>query len=202
MAYLNVDLDYFTNRKVVRLVGLLGPQHAVTPIRLWAYVGKHHCEDGALKGYSKQEIESILQWKGKRGDLVDALVKVGFLDINTVDGEDTYQVHDWLEHAGHLAALKIRGKRNAEKRWSKLAEKDATSIPGSTAAPILLPPNLIPTIPPNLTHSPPLRPVDKKCAAHEKEGPCQDYAVPGSKYCTEHREFYRTLPERMAGKGL
>lgn len=60
MPYLNVDLDYFSHRKAVRLIGLIGSQHVAVPIKLWAYVGKHHCEDGSLKGYSVQEIESII----------------------------------------------------------------------------------------------------------------------------------------------
>lgn len=210
MPYLNVDVDYFTNRKVVRLVGLIGVQHVAVPIRLWAYVGKHHCEDGSLAGYSKQEIESILAWKGKRGELVNALHKVGFLDCETPGCRscetETYRVHDWLDHAGHLAALKERGKRNAEARWKKLASghatsnasEDATSNAGRHAgsdAPTSLP---IPTKPPNLPSQALGMPApsDRKCARRTAEGPCQEYAVQGSKYCQLCRVFYQQARER------
>ena len=217
MPYLNVDLDYLTNKKTVRLIGLLGAQHAATPIRLWSYVGKHHCEDGVLRDYSKQEIEVFLNWKGKRGELVDALHRVGFLDCDVAGcracESGTYRVHDWLEHAGHLAALKERGRRNAEKRWSRLAGKDATSIAETGApsnaktdatsiaagnAPTSLP---IPTIPSSLLNlpSPALgitAPPNRKCARHTREGPCQEYAVAGSQYCAKDREYYRSITAR------
>lgn len=205
MPYLNVDLDYFTHPKVVRLIGLLGPQHVSVPIRLWCYVGKHHCDDGALKGYSTQEIESILGWKGQKGDLIAALVKVGFLDVLLNAETETYQVHDWLEHAGHLAAFKKRAKASAEKRWGKLASSNATSIQNDeiTNAPNHLNHLILPNLPtkpilPGVASTPP----NRKCAALEKDEPCQSYAEADSRYCSAHREFYRAVQERMKGKGV
>lgn len=204
MPYLNVDLEYFSHRKVVRLVGLLGSLHVAVPIRLWCYVGKHHCEDGSLKGYSVQEIESIIGWKGKRGVLIDALTTVGFLDkVETADGVH-YQVHGWLEHAGHLAALKKRARANAEKRWANMtkadAKTDATSMPPSIASPmlplnLLNPPNLLSPLNPLGAGAP--APPNRKCAAHDKGENCQEYASAGSKYCPGHKAFYLEIQERM-----
>lgn len=307
MPYLNVDLDYFTHPKVVRLIGLLGPQHLSVPIRLWCYVGKHHCEDGSLKGYSVQEIESILGWKGKKGVLIDALIKVGFLDLLHTDEDEIYHVHDWLEHAGHLAAFKKRSKQSNQKRWKNLegadpltrserlqkarskgthtqqqwemlkmffnntcvrcmdttmpiekdhilplyldgsdgidniqpscakcnasktgdgqdyrityliktgkcsSEEDAKCLLERLLAGVITPPMMTPptqpsypSLPNQLSHlnllgaSP--TPPNRKCAARDKDEPCQSYAEAGSRYCSAHREFYRAVQERMKGK--
>lgn len=55
--------------------------------------------------------------------MVEAMVKVGFLD--PIEGG--YQIHDWFEHAGHLAAFKKRAKSGAKARWAKYASSNATS---------------------------------------------------------------------------
>lgn len=140
MPYLNLDLDYFSHPKIVRFTAKLGLEHVAIPIRLWCYVAKYHCEDGMLKGYSKHEIEASLGWTGESGKLVDTLVEIRILD--TVGQQ--YKVHDWKEHAGHLAAFKRRAKTAAKKRWSKYASSNAkTEI---TNAPNL-PNHTIPTKP-------------------------------------------------------
>lgn len=132
MPYLNLDLDFFSHPKTVRLVGLLGRDAEVLPIRLWCYCGRHHCVSGRLSGYSPQEVESAVGWWGKSGEMVAAMLKVGFIE-QVADG---YQVHDWSEHAGHLAAFKKRAKSAARKRWRSIATsnakrdiKDAPNLP-------------------------------------------------------------------------
>lgn len=137
VASLNVDLDYFDHPKTQRLIGLLARGSEVLPIRLWAYCGKYHAESGRLDGYGPQEIESILQWRGKPGEAVDALVKVGYLEPT----ENGYKVHDWIEYQGHIHAYKVRGKKNAEikhariKAASSSASSTTTSIPASVHDP-------------------------------------------------------------------
>lgn len=115
MPYLNLDLDYFSHPKTNRLIGLLGRGSEAFPLRLWCYCGKYHPGDGRLSDYSVQEIESVLGWCGESGKLVQALLKVGFLHKDTKG----YYVHDWLEHEGHLEALKERAKTAAKARWNK-----------------------------------------------------------------------------------
>jgi hypothetical protein len=130
MPYLNLDLGFPRHPKVKRLVGLLGRGAEMLLIRLWCHCGEHHCETGALTGFSGQEIESIIEWWGERGRAADALVSLGFIDAT----DSGFVVHDWLEHSGHLAALKARGRANAQKRWRKAIEgveyasSNATSI--------------------------------------------------------------------------
>lgn len=145
MPYLNLDLDYFSHPKVMRLVGLLGPEYVALPIKLWCYVGKHHCADGALVSYSNAEVEAAVGWSGESGKMVEAMLKVGLLDQR----DNGYLVHDWMDHAGHLVAFKKRAKSAAKKRWRKLA----TSIPhpASTDAPNH------PSEPALLNHTKPIR---------------------------------------------
>lgn len=121
MPYLNLDLDYFDHPKTKRLVGLLGRGADVLPIRLWAYCGKYHAESGRLTGYSPQEIEKLIDWWGKSGEAVEALLKVGFLE-----DKNGLQVHDWKEEQGHIHALKIRNKKVAKNRWKNIKNAPST----------------------------------------------------------------------------
>jgi hypothetical protein len=127
MPYLNLDLDYFTCPKVRRLVGLLGKDAEVLPIRLWCYVGKHHPDCGKLAGYTPQEIESAIAWEGEKGKAVAALVKIGFLH----EEKSGYKIHDWLEHSGHLSAFKERAIKANLVRWGRYREsyKDTIRTP-------------------------------------------------------------------------
>ena len=124
MSSINLDLDYFSHPKTVRLIGLLGRGSEVLPIRLWAYCGKYLAESGRLTGYSAQEIETAVGWWGEKERAVEAMLRVGFLEI---DLEKNFQVHDWLEHAGHLAAFRERAKMAAKERWKIYASSNASS---------------------------------------------------------------------------
>ena len=122
MSYVNLDPDYFSHPKTVRLTGLLGRNAEALPIRLWCYCARYHAEDGRLTGYSPQEIERAVGWWGKSGVMVEALVTVGFLE-HTAAG---YGCHEWLDHQGHLIALKRRGQQAAKARWKQLLHTPAT----------------------------------------------------------------------------
>lgn len=146
MANLNLDLDYFDHRKTIRLEAALGDGAAIIPLRLWAYVGKYHPCDGRLAGYSAGEIARIAKWENDAELLIQALTSDGIKFLEKIDGG--YQIHDWLEHAGHLKAFKKRAKTAAKKRWRKYATSNATSNAKSkiTNAPNLSVPNLsVPT---------------------------------------------------------
>jgi len=118
MPSLNIDLDYFDHPKTKRLVGLLGKGTEALPLRLWCYVGKHFADTGRLTGHSTQEIESIVDWRGRTGAFEQALLAVGFA---LRDGADLV-IHDWLDHEGHLAAYRLRGKKAAAARWGRVSE--------------------------------------------------------------------------------
>jgi hypothetical protein len=123
MPYLNLDLDFFSHPKIVRLSALLGTEASIYPIKLWVWVAKYHAENGMLQGYLKHEIEAMIGWTGEKGALVDAMRKVHLLD----ECEDGYAIHDWLDHAGFLSVFKKRAKTAAKRRWRRYATSIATS---------------------------------------------------------------------------
>lgn len=114
MPDLNLDVNYFDHIKTLRLIARLGDGAEILPIRLWAYCSKHHPEKGILKGYADSEIEWICKWRGEKGEMVAAMIEVGFLD-RMPDNE--IQVHNWLVREGHLVMQKVRAKHAAEVRW-------------------------------------------------------------------------------------
>lgn len=145
MPYLNLDLDYFTHPKILRLTHLLGHHAAVYPLKLWCYVGKHFPVTGMLEGCSKHEIERAVGWDGEAGQLVDVLVKISLLDVKKSETETenySFKIHDWKQHAGHLWAFKKRAKTAAKKRWKDYASSIATSN-AKGCAPNLSYPNLL-----------------------------------------------------------
>lgn len=121
--YVNLDPDYFTHPKTVRLVGLLGPHAELLPIRLWVYCAKHHPVSGALSGYSAQELEAVIGWQGPPGKAADGLIKVGFLKTQP----DGYLIHDWKDHEGHIAAFAKRARHANRVRWEHLRRSPSGS---------------------------------------------------------------------------
>jgi hypothetical protein len=89
---------------------------------LWAFAARYFADDGRLTGISAQEIETEVQWWGKPGEMLEALLApdTRFLEL---DG-DTYVIHDWLEHEGHLSAFKKRAKTAAAARWNKISPQN------------------------------------------------------------------------------
>jgi hypothetical protein len=150
VPYLNLDLNYFEHPKTRRLIGLLGRNSEVLPLRLWTYCGKVHAQDGELTGYAPQEIESIVGWWGKSGEMVSAFLNVGFLEKT----DKGYAVHEWAEHEGHIVNFHKRAKIAAAARWG-----DATSNASSNA-------KSNPKHCPNLTNQP-----KKKRARGQARGP-------------------------------
>lgn len=109
------------------MVARLGPGADVLPIRLWAWVGAHQPQTGILK-LNEIEIELICRWWGKSGEMLQAMLDIGFLKIpdeRSKTAEGTFEVKDWLKHSGHLASYKKRAENASRTRW-KL--NDAPSI--------------------------------------------------------------------------
>lgn len=144
MPYLNLDLDYFTHPKIMKLAKILGSHSVVYPMKLWCYAGKHFPVTGMLEGCSKHDIEEAVGWDGEPGKLVDTLVKISLLDMKKSETESensSFKIHDWKHHAGHLWAFKKRAKTAAKKRWKDYASSIATSN-AKGCAPNLTYPNL------------------------------------------------------------
>lgn len=113
MSYINLDFEYLDHPKTKRLISMIGPIGEIMPVRAWLYCAKFHDQYGRFDGYSEKEIESCLDWTGKPGELIKAMLKVGFLKKESKG----YRCHDWEEHQGHIYSIKIRNKAIAKNRW-------------------------------------------------------------------------------------
>ena len=177
MPDLNLDLDYFTHPKTQRLIGLLGKGAEVLPLRLWCYCGKYHTEDGRLTGYSAREIESLVGWWGDPGVLVDALIKVRFLEGE----EENYLCHDWAERNGHIQALKERNQKAAKSRYDKLRGKDGDECGKLTASGA---------------------PQSESGTPHSDSGMPQPTNQPTNQPTDQKQQQGRVLPQPPSGKDL
>jgi hypothetical protein len=142
MADLNLDLGYFQHLKTKRIVKALGRGADVLPLRLWCYTGQHYALDGRLAGHAAEDIEAAVDWWGKSGEMVKAMVEIRHLDV---DADGTYMVHGWLERSGHLAAFQERARKAAKARWGN---KDACSMLEHPQASTSNAPTNLPTNPP------------------------------------------------------
>lgn len=129
MPKFNVHSDYFDHPKVQRLKVYCGEEADIFPIRLWGFCAKHFPATGILKDYTESEVERVLGWKGVPGNLIRALVSLGFLDKK----KNFYGVHGWKEHAGFINTYKIKAKEMAKARWAKHAVSNAASIQDGNA---------------------------------------------------------------------
>lgn len=131
MPSINLDLDYFSHPKTLRLVAMLGNGAELAPIRLWCHCGKFHKKTGELKDYSESEIEGICGWVGERGKLVEALLATKFISKN----RGGWMINDWSEHNGHLEVFEKRARDAAQIRWSKYRAEAPQPIKKSSPPP-------------------------------------------------------------------
>lgn len=156
MAYVNLDPDFPTHPKCIRLQVKCGKNSHLLLIPLWCFAAKYHPEDGNLGSYSPEEIESFCAWAGDKQCFYNACVEIGFIDVKG----DKKLLHDWKNHQGHIVAYKERSRLAAKTRWDKIhcnkkkykgLGGDATSIAqdcSSNAKPIALNQALaLPTLP-------------------------------------------------------
>jgi hypothetical protein len=75
-----VPCDYFRWPETMRLGDLLGPSGPLRPLQQWAWVETYR---KYFERHPEQRtadlIESVLDWKGKPGELLEALKQAGFV---------------------------------------------------------------------------------------------------------------------------
>lgn len=207
MPSINLDLDYFTHPKTTRLIGLLGRGAEVLPIRLWAYCGKYHSEDGKLAGYTDREIEAVCGWWGEPGKMVDAMIKCGGIKHGFLhrDDDGTVLVTNWLEHAGHIVAYRKRSEALNRAKRDKLQARSPCSSPCSSQArsPASSPPSSPNAMQCNAMHITPLTPLpggESEKAQSEPENATEPEAstapASGSKQARQEQDPVR-LPENL-----
>lgn len=121
MPTLNLDLDFVDHPKVKRLIARTGHEGITCLLRLWSYAGKFHKLDGSLASYTDDEIEQFAGWHGVRGGFLQAILDVSLMDSNR-------SIHDWQDHAGHLAVYHERAKDMNKKRWDSAKESVKESV--------------------------------------------------------------------------
>lgn len=107
-------------------------------INEYEMIGRLHCmwwwaidyaPDGDVTKYSKEDIESAVDWTGTPGDFYDSLLNCGFNGhcglIEVID--DAIVIHDWHEYGGRLLE-----KREANAQ--RMREKRAAHVQGTTVA--------------------------------------------------------------------
>lgn len=116
---LAIDMDQ--NPKVRRLIQDLGPEAAWALVRLWLYTARHRPE-GVLTGIDLVEIEPLVGWKRRRGRLVDALERLGFITVKDTGTSREVTIHEWFVHQPWVSGQTRRSevaRQNVGVRWGK-----------------------------------------------------------------------------------
>lgn len=129
-------------------------------VALWAEVMVQR-EGGRLDGWTRTDVERLSGWRGRKGVLVNALAKTGWVDV--LDG-GLISIHDWEEHQGNIIAER---RLDAARKRIERAHKKGTHCkecpdvcrtsdgrhadgPGMSAAPLLsspIPSSPLPSLP-------------------------------------------------------
>lgn len=106
MNWIRLQSEYFRHRKTLRLTHRLGELAALYPLRLWTWAVEQS-PDGSLRDIDADELAVICGFGGQAGELWDAMLRCGFIEIASDDGA---QIRSWREHQGKLIE---RAERNA-----------------------------------------------------------------------------------------
>lgn len=101
-----ITCGYFTHHKTKKLKFLLGDTGIVAHMRLLEYTAMNK-PSGILSGMDDDDIAIAVDWDSEKGDLVEVLVKVRYLDFK--DG--VYSIHDWDQHNPYAAAAPERSEK-------------------------------------------------------------------------------------------
>lgn len=120
MAWLESHDTLANHPKTRKLAHLLGISRvtAVGHLHFLWWWAMDYTQDGHLGKFEDLDIAIACEWEGEPGELIDALVRSGFLDVD-------HKIHDWEEYAGRLIE---RRRADAErKRASRHGDVQRTS---------------------------------------------------------------------------
>jgi hypothetical protein len=109
--YIRIFTNFYSHRKTLRLLALIGNDALWVPPRLWAYAAENQ-PDGIFEGYTADEIASLIGYKGDAERMLQALISARFLD------REPLRIHDWEEHNAYHKTYSNRAKKAATARWS------------------------------------------------------------------------------------
>ncbi len=128
---IRIAIDTDQNPKVRRLVKELGGAAGWGLVGVWLYTARHRPK-GILTGILRDEIEGLIGWRGKRGRLIGALERHGFIEWNE-DGDAV--IHDWPKHQPwiyHSEERSERARQAVNTRYTKPKEAPEKKENGST----------------------------------------------------------------------
>jgi len=119
---IRISTDLYRHRKYKKLKRLLGGKQAMDYLlTFWCNVAEQ-LPNGALNGWSNEDIEMAADWDGESGIFHSAMIDSGFLDVTN----DGFKPHDWDQHQPWVVSAKerseaarIAGKASALARRSK-----------------------------------------------------------------------------------
>lgn len=108
--YIRVKTGFYTHRKTIRLMNLIGKDAYWVPVRLWSYCAENQ-PDGNLSSYTPQEMAMLIAYDKDACSMLEALKSCGFIDSDMT-------IHGWFEHNGYHKKYSDRAKTAALARWS------------------------------------------------------------------------------------
>lgn len=108
--YIRLKTGFFSNLKTLRLRARIGDDAFWIPPRLWTYAAENKT-DGDFSTFTSEELASLLGCDKYATSIRQALVDVGFLDL---DGK----IHGWGEHNAYHETYKSRARAAADVRWA------------------------------------------------------------------------------------
>lgn len=115
---IRIKTSFRTHRKIKKLRRELGADGVLCLVNLWIGTAENE-PSGVLKGWSSQDIEIEVDYKGEEGAFVTALVNFELLDV---DESGVYSLHNWDRWQGWCIGAEARSTKasNAAKaRWNK-----------------------------------------------------------------------------------
>lgn len=130
MSWSRLDENFSQHPKVLRLAELLGcSKHEARGIivTLWNWTVRF-AKDGDLSVATPRELELALEWEGKPGALIRALIKVRLIDKSAENGD--LSIHNWMRYAdAWKAAQKKHTQRNQADRAQMSRDSTGTVPP-------------------------------------------------------------------------
>jgi hypothetical protein len=130
-----IDENFYSNKKIKRLILELGAEAIICLHRLWFYANKYAVDNlldedkiGILKDCDDDDIELIAEWSGERGIFTNLLKSLKLLDYKY----GQYFVHDFNDHNPQLIVYikqKINGSKYARRRWENKQKADLMGDP-------------------------------------------------------------------------
>ncbi|MEA5107101.1 MAG: hypothetical protein VB010_07080 [Sphaerochaeta associata] len=114
---MRIDFEFVDHIKVKRLIRRLGFEGFYSLVCLFSATAKMYAK-GDLTGCNETDIEEFAKWDGEPGLFVKTLMEPSTLFLEK--REDTYFIHDWVEHQPWVFGSKERSSiasKNALKRW-------------------------------------------------------------------------------------